>query len=541
MAIEGSLADVSLADICQLLALGRKTGCLTVTDRSNFGYIFFRGGRVTYATVLDRPDRLGDILVKNGVIQPEDLTRAMEAQGREEEKRLGQILVESGALSTEELEKWVRIQVEEAVYHLFTWNKGTFSFKPDQLPDQAEVLLVSLSTDGLLLEGARRVDEWALIEKVIPSLDLVFKMVRDPGEAEGVELTGTQKKILHLLDGARTVRELVDDSGLVEFEVGKAVYELVQAGFVQSLGEKTRPEGKGEEDDLLKERLRLGQAFYRAGMLEDAAREFNGALQVEPSDPVARFRLGIIHLKLGDPSGALEHLESMPEELTRRPSVLRNRALALEEAGRFHEASEALRQAEAQDPGDSEIILARAIAELKAGRADAARGAFVRYRNKVGRKDPPPVYFGYAVLAAGLSGNLEEAVSLGREGLKLYPTEASILVNTGAVLDHQGGHEAAEQYFMRAVNSGSEVPAQAFKNLGDQAFRRGDRKGAKAHYEDAIRLDPALGDDVFFKLGSIAVEEGDRELARLLLGRAIELNPENEEARDRLAALASPS
>ena len=72
MAIEGQLKDVGLADICQLLAMGRKTGCLTVTDHSNFGYIYFEQGRVIFSTVLNRPDRLGDVLVKNGVITGEE-------------------------------------------------------------------------------------------------------------------------------------------------------------------------------------------------------------------------------------------------------------------------------------------------------------------------------------------------------------------------------------------------------------------------------------------------------------------------------------
>ena len=58
MAIEGSLADVSLADICQLLAMGRKTGCLTMTDTSNFGYIFFENGKVIYASMLSVPEHL---------------------------------------------------------------------------------------------------------------------------------------------------------------------------------------------------------------------------------------------------------------------------------------------------------------------------------------------------------------------------------------------------------------------------------------------------------------------------------------------------
>ena len=80
MAIEGALQDVALADICQLLAMGMKTGCLSLTDRSNFGYIYFERGRVIYASVLNRPDRLGELLVRNGVISRAQLSAAMEAQ-----------------------------------------------------------------------------------------------------------------------------------------------------------------------------------------------------------------------------------------------------------------------------------------------------------------------------------------------------------------------------------------------------------------------------------------------------------------------------
>jgi len=541
MAIEGSLTDVSLADICQLLALGRKTGCLTVTDRSNFGYVYFEDGRVVYASVLNRPDRLGDILLKNGVIQPDDFSRAMDQQGRESQKRLGEILVEFGALTSEELERWVSVQVEEAVYHLFAWDQGRFSFKADDLPDETQVLLVSLNTDSLLLEGARRVDEWSIIEREVHSLDLVYQVVRDPQAAEDVELTGKQTRVLSLLDGARTVAEVVEASGLVEFETGKVIYELAKAGFVESVGEKGAGEANEAASEVMGEHLRLGQAFYRAGMLEDAAREFQAALDLEPSDPTARFRSGIIELKGGDPAKAVEHFDAMPEEWASQPGVLRNRALALEALGRFPEALDALAEAEKADPQDLDIVLARGISELKAGDPAAARATFVRYRNRVGRDRPPPMFFGHAVLAAGASGDLHQAVSLGREGLKHYPTEPSILVNTGALLDRQGNHEAAEQYFQRALHSGLEVPAQAYKNLGDQALRRGDVKIAQANYENAVRVDPALGDDVFLKLGSIAADAGDAELALLLLLRAVEINPENEEAVTRLAELSPPS
>ncbi|MGD2121037.1 MAG: tetratricopeptide repeat protein [Gemmatimonadota bacterium] len=535
-AIEGSLADVSLADICQLISLGRKSGCLTVTDRSNFGYLYFEDGRVVYAFVLNRPDRLGELLVKNGAIEPEDLEKAMEEQGREDQKRLGEILLEMEALSAPVLEKWVETQVQEAVYHLLTWDQGTFHFEPDEFPDRNQVLLVALSTDGLLMEAARRVDEWSVIEKEVHSLDLVYKVTRDSQE---VELDANQKKILPLLDGRRTVREVVEESGLVEFETGKAIFELVQAGFAKSVGERAL-NSEGEDKDLLQEHVRLGQAFYRAGMLEDAAKEFAKAVEKDPNQPTARVRLGLISLRNGDPKEALEHLGQLTPARAGQPDVLRNRALALELLGRDEEALEVLRESERVSGGDQEVILARGISEFKGGAPEESRATLFRYRDKVGRNTPPPFYYSFAVLASASSGYPEEAISLGREGLKAYPTETSILVNTGAILDYTGNHEAAEQYFIRAINSGSDVPPQAHKNLGDQAFRRGDIRTAQSHYEQAVKLNPSLGDDVFLKLGQIATEVGDVDLALLFLNRAIELNPDNEEARSRLAGL-SPS
>jgi tetratricopeptide (TPR) repeat protein len=539
MAIEGSLADVGLADICQLLSLARKTGCLTITDRSNFGYVYFDKGRVVYASVLNRPDRLGDLLLKAGAVSGEALSRALEEQGREGEKRLGEILVDSGALSQEELEKWIVVQIEEAVFHLFTWNTGFFHFNPDERPSEEQVFLVSLSVDGLLMEGARRVDEWSQIEKKIPSLDLIFRIGRDP-LSEGVSLSRTQERLLPLLDGSRTVRDLARDAGLVEFETGKAVFELIQGGFLEEIGRKL-PEDDGSEESALQRGLSLGRAFYKAGMLEDAALEFRAVLEEGQEETTSRFFLGLIALRSGDPQGALEHFDAVPEGGAGEYALLRNRALALEYLGRYGEALRVLKEAGAVRMEDPDLVLARAIAELKSGDARAARTSFREYRDRVGRGALPPMFYAFAVLAAAVAGHPEEAISLGREGLQMYPAEASILVNTGAVLDRKGDHQAAEQYFLRALAAGSEVPPQAHKNLGDQALRRGDHDSARTHYEEAVKLNPSLGDDVFLMLGRIAVEESDRSLALIFLQRALELNPQNEEARARLNNLSSPS
>src|ERR1043166_564211 len=101
MAIRGSLKEASLPDVLQLLAMGKKTGCLSVAHRTNFGNIYFERGRISYAPVVNRRDRLGDVLVKNRAITQVQLDAAIEAQHKRRDRRLGELLVEQGSLTVD--------------------------------------------------------------------------------------------------------------------------------------------------------------------------------------------------------------------------------------------------------------------------------------------------------------------------------------------------------------------------------------------------------------------------------------------------------
>ena len=236
MAIRGSLKEASLTDVLQLLALGQKTGCLSVIDRSNIAHLYFERGRICYASIVNRRDRLGDIMLKNGRISQGQLDRAIARQMQERDKRLGELLIDEGAITRSDLEHYMRVQIQEAVYFLFTWTRGTFNFETD-IHAEGQDVLVSINPESLLLEGARRVDEWSLIEKKIPSFDLVFSVDRERIEgSEGVELNDTQRRIIPLLDGQRDVRGVIEESGLGEFEVGKGLFGLITAGFAHRIG-----------------------------------------------------------------------------------------------------------------------------------------------------------------------------------------------------------------------------------------------------------------------------------------------------------------
>ena len=532
MAIQGALSDVSLADISQLLGMGGKTGCLTLTNYGNTGSVYFEGGRVIFATVANRLDRLGDLLVTHQVITRDQLSEAVARQTPSTGQRLGEVLVEQGSLTQEKLDEYIAVQIEEAVYLIFQWNEGTFKFDPDIIPEES-VFRVSLSIDGLLMEGARRVDEWSVVEKKITSMDLVFALERDPLEDEGLDLTDDQKLIIPLIDGQRSVMDLVAVSGLVEFDTGKALYGLIQAGFAVQVAKRVaEDEAKGS----LEQALKAGLAAYKSGLMDDATREFRRALEVDPTHAEARGHLALISLRQGKAHEAIVHFDGMDAATTPTYALLRNRSLAYERLGRYAEALSTLTEAEKLDADDAGLALARGIVQMKSGDGAAAMGSLKVYQDKLGSEKPLPMFYAFSVLAAGLAGDMGRALEIGEEGLKQYPEDGAILVNAGAVLEHRGDGEAATAYYERAIKSDS-PPPQAFKALGDQALGHGDKAQAAKYYELAVQEDPRLGEDVFIKLGAIALENSNTEAGGALWRRALELNPDNLTLRTKVEQL----
>jgi Flp pilus assembly protein TadD len=182
------------------------------------------------------------------------------------------------------------------------------------------------------------------------------------------------------------------------------------------------------------------------------------------------------------------------------------------------------------------VALARGVVKLKMGDVAGSLEALRAYRTSPNLKKPAALYYAYCGLAAALAGELDYAVQVGREGLTNYPSCGPLLVNAGAVLERRGEGDAAEALYARAIQT-QPVPAQAHKNLGDQAWARGDQQNARVHYEKAVKLEPRLGDDIYMRLGTIAYKEEDMDVARLLWRRALELNPGNDLVRTNLEAL----
>ncbi len=534
MAIKGSLKEASLPDVLQLLAMGRKTGCLSVNHRTNFGYIYFDKGRISYASIVNRRDRLGDMLVKNGIISAEQLKSAIEAQDQERERRIGELLVEMGFLSRDALRQHIREQIEEAVYFLFTWNQGSFNFEADVQPDEQE-FLVSINPESLLLEGARRVDEWTLVEKKIPTFDIVFEVDRPKILASDLDLTPEQRGLLELVDGRRDVQQIIDASGMGEFEVGKVLYGLATTGFLHRIGTSKAGDAQVSEARV-QEHYNLGVAFYKTGMFDEAVREFRRVMDLKPNDPSAQFYLGLVQLRQERWHDALATFEAAVARPGATAAVYHNLAYALERLGRLAEAQRALQEASARSHGASpQIETSIGIVALRSGDLAAADEALTAARPLWSRA-PSSAWYHYAALTAALLGDLARAQTILDEAVGAHPHSAVLYNNLAVVRERQNAGEAAAAALDRALSEDPSVP-QVHKNLGDVAYRAGRFDEALESYQRAVKAKPDLGDDVYLKLGNIKFRQQQKEEALRLWQRALELDPTNAIVRTNLDAV----
>ncbi len=241
MPLKGSLRDFSLPDLFQLIHFGKKNGTLNITNGDAKGYVCFRNGNVFFATHNWKRPPLGRRLTESGMVSEEQIDEALDLQKTTRKgQRLGNILVEMGYLSRESLEVFVEEQIRDAVFHLLRWTEGEFDFDPNQIFPEEDIGL-SMTTEDLIMEGSRRLDEWYQIEKKVPSLDSVFKMTKIPGkDATDINLTSEEWLVLYHVDGSSGVRDIIEKSGQSALVTCKALYGLVTAGLVVLTEEEAR-------------------------------------------------------------------------------------------------------------------------------------------------------------------------------------------------------------------------------------------------------------------------------------------------------------
>ncbi|MBA3497933.1 MAG: DUF4388 domain-containing protein [Gemmatimonadales bacterium] len=321
MALEGPLKDLHIQDVFQLLDLGRKSGVLRVTSelRQTAGTVCFERGGVVAAAVGSDPQPLGARLVRTGKITAADLNRARSMQSGGDERRLGDILASLGVISRRELDRQLKSQIEEAVFELLRWSEGYFRFEEGMSCQAAVEAPVRFPTEVLLMEAARRIDEWSRIGSTVSHLRLVPRLPAHAAQGgETLDLVPFEWEVLAAVDGTRDLHSLAEVLGRSEFEVARTVYGLTNVGVVVlddpgHPGQIAQP-GRDLAALLVPAREALAHWHYdiAAGALEEL-------LRADPLMPEARRLLGLCYAALGRHREALDLWVSWTRLDTRTP------------------------------------------------------------------------------------------------------------------------------------------------------------------------------------------------------------------------------
>ena len=276
MALEGTIKDFGLPDIFQLIGLQRKTGLLTLKHDQDQVTVFFENGMVVNADSASKrlEDRLGNVLVKQGKLSKERLEEALSTQ-KQTLQRLGHVLITQSFITQKDLKDAISVQVSQIVFKVFRWRDGEYHFAPSETVDYDRENFNPMSADYILMEGIRMVDEWPIIEKKIPSMDIVFKPAVDPNSIEvgggaeeealggserkrsaasssnKIRLTPEEERIFRKVDGIQTVQTIIDSVGMSEFDTCRMLFDLLNRNLITTVGRGTTKQAEAVPDETV--------------------------------------------------------------------------------------------------------------------------------------------------------------------------------------------------------------------------------------------------------------------------------------------------
>jgi hypothetical protein len=299
----------AMCDIVALIAQAQWRGELVLVDEGAMRSIFFDEGSVIGVATNVAEERLGETLYRAGVLTREQLDAALKAV-KTGGKRFGEVILELEFQRPEQLFPMMARQVEEVFYRVLQLASGSFYFF-DRFDEKLITHRHNLNVSGLLMEGVRRMDEMRFFREKVPNDEYV------PAHTGPMSGPGGAKKVPEELlpvyaecDGKRSIAEIERVTGLLEFEVTRAVFQLMNAGFLTIAS--PRPQGA---DSIVSVFNRALAAIYGAcGAVGKAA---------ELRDGLARFATGAgIYDPLFLSAGPLEDGTLRPERVARNLAAL---------------------------------------------------------------------------------------------------------------------------------------------------------------------------------------------------------------------------
>ncbi len=367
-ALKGNLRDFSLPRILIELNRDRATGTLAVTTPRFTKNIYVRDGSVIFASSTFEDDRLGEMLVKAGKISLEQYDKSVELL-KTSKKRQGAILVDLGYITPKDLFWGVKYQVKEIICSIFQLEDGAYEFNEHAVPPD-EVITLKISMNNLIYEGGSRIDNITRIRREMPEVKSIFKLNEDPaGIFKGIDLSSLDRTILSLVDGKRSINQLIEESRVNSFDVMKTLYVLWSTGFIV---EREMPGGEAQE-----ETVDIGVEILESVAEEDHALKEKVEEDTHAALLEEQFKRGVEEFKSGNYWGAAELFRLVTRNFSKNPKAWSYLSLSLSKIpNRLEEAEEALLQAIKLEPFSGEHYANLGHLYLKAGRSKRAHHQF---------------------------------------------------------------------------------------------------------------------------------------------------------------------
>lgn len=527
MGFKGSVESFSLADVFQNLAMNQQTGTLSVfASDSQTSSVFFKDGTV-HAVSHGNANSLPSLLAyyARGLISQSQLQEATD-HIKAQRKPVPQALIDLGFLDEQQVKEIMRLRVEEEVFDLFSWEKATFEFNdgpppPGNFDPYSLQNATPLPISPLIMEAARRVDEWERLSEQVPSFKEIYTcdpVVRRAVERGEMEMEPLERRLIALMDGTRDVEDVAADSGLYKFEILNAL-----AGFIQS--SLIRPCTSEELSVAEQECARAAQPLRRIKILERilAAGGENARVRRELAELLAREKridnacihfhiLAELEQKAKREEGAMEIyrriLDLSPKNVKaheRLAEILSKRGQRKEAMAHYHELFETykdqnhLKEARAAaacaldcDPANSQLrgqLIEMLLAENQ--KEDAARQyeTLGDHLAKAGDVKGAADAYRRALQFFGTSNRLKKKlgdVMLSKEDRTSRAKALVIVALILAVVTLIGGFFFYKEHMAGTALAKAETRSQALIQAAEADEKQGEFLSAKAKYNEAV-------------------------------------------------------
>jgi hypothetical protein len=290
MGIRGTLNTMSVSDLLQFLAAGRKTGTLKLGLGSIIKHIYLEDGLIVGSISNDPKEYLGQVLLHYGKIEEAQLQTAMEIQ-RESGGKLGTILSARGIVSQEDVVEVLRTRTLEIIYDLFIWEEAQFEFFDNEPPPQ-DLIRIRVEVTSVVMDGIYRIDEWSRYRSVIPSERTFFELI--PGWTQSLNASQEIRQVLYHVEKRMTAAEICYNMHTSLFHACALLFDLVSKNVIKVAGEAPEPLEAPADLSALKlpttvpELLKLARAEIKDNNGENALAIIHSALEQEPKNAEAQ-------------------------------------------------------------------------------------------------------------------------------------------------------------------------------------------------------------------------------------------------------------